>query len=140
MFSLVDERGKSRPGFVGIEDIYNLTLPADLIVLSGCDTALGKELQGEGVVGVTHAFPDYGPDIPPHRCVAVADRWIYFLRDHFLVSGRVPGLFFLPPVFTLGMRDRVMSRNTISGRNSVYLLRISISEFVAFQRIFAKIN
>jgi hypothetical protein len=34
----------------------------------------------------------------------------------------------------------VMSRNAISDRNSDNLLRIPISEFVALQRIFAKIN
>jgi CHAT domain-containing protein/Tfp pilus assembly protein PilF len=56
VFSLVDAHGKKQDGFLTLTDIYNLNLPADLIVLSACETALGKEVQGEGLVGLTRGF------------------------------------------------------------------------------------
>jgi CHAT domain-containing protein/tetratricopeptide (TPR) repeat protein len=56
VLSLVDRRGKPRDGFLRLWDIYNLRLPADLVVLSACQTALGKEIKGEGLVGLTRGF------------------------------------------------------------------------------------
>jgi CHAT domain-containing protein len=37
-------------------DILNLRLQADLVVMSACQTALGAEVRGEGLVGLTRAF------------------------------------------------------------------------------------
>ncbi len=56
VLSLVDERGVPQDGFLRLHDIYNLDLPADLVVLSACRTALGKEVQGEGLIGLTRGF------------------------------------------------------------------------------------
>ena len=46
VLSLVDEDGRARDGFLRLNDIYNLRLPAELVVLSACRTGLGKEMRG----------------------------------------------------------------------------------------------
>jgi CHAT domain-containing protein len=56
VFSLVDAQGKPQNGFLDLEDIYNLDLPVDMVVLSACETALGQEIRGEGLVGLTRSF------------------------------------------------------------------------------------
>jgi CHAT domain-containing protein len=56
VLSLVDEEGRAQEGFLGLDDIYNLDLHSDLVVLSGCETALGREMRGEGLVGLTRGF------------------------------------------------------------------------------------
>jgi CHAT domain-containing protein len=56
LLSLFDQQGRSQNGFLGLHDIYSLKLPADLVVLSACSTALGKDVKGEGLVGLTRGF------------------------------------------------------------------------------------
>ncbi len=60
VLSLLDRKGEPRDGFLGLREIYNLRLNADLVVLSGCQTALGKEIKGEGLVGLTRGFMHAG--------------------------------------------------------------------------------
>ena len=56
VLSLVDEQGGTQDGFLQLYEIYNLNLPADLVVLSACQTALGKEIKGEGLLSLTRGF------------------------------------------------------------------------------------
>lgn len=56
VLSLVDEKGQAQDGFLRLNDLYNLKLNADLVVLSACRTALGREVRGEGLVGLTRGL------------------------------------------------------------------------------------
>ncbi len=56
VFSLINEQGQPQDGFLRFHEIYNLKLNADLVVLSACQTALGKEVRGEGLIGLTRGF------------------------------------------------------------------------------------
>jgi len=56
VLSLVNPQGGFENGFLQLHDIYNLQLSAELVTLSACDTGLGKEVNGEGLVGLTQGF------------------------------------------------------------------------------------
>ena len=56
VLSLFDKNGAEADGFLRLHDIFNLNLPAELVVLSACETGLGKDVQGEGLIGLTRGF------------------------------------------------------------------------------------
>ena len=56
VLSLIDEQGADQDGFLRAHEIFDLRLPAEIVVLSGCQTGLGREIKGEGLVGLTRGF------------------------------------------------------------------------------------
>lgn len=56
VLSMFDKKGTGLDGILRLNDVYNLNLDADLVVLSACRTALGKEVRGEGLIGLTRGF------------------------------------------------------------------------------------
>jgi CHAT domain-containing protein len=56
VLSLLDREGKPQDGFLRLHEIYNLRVTANLVVLSACQTALGKDVKGEGLIGLTRGF------------------------------------------------------------------------------------
>src|SRR5262249_22140397 len=56
LLSLVNEKGEPQNGFLSLPEVFNLNLSAELVVLSACQTGLGKDIRGEGLVGLTRGF------------------------------------------------------------------------------------
>ena len=56
ILSLVDEQGRPQDGYIRLHEIYNLNLPAELVVLSACETGIGKQVRGEGLIALTRGF------------------------------------------------------------------------------------
>jgi CHAT domain-containing protein/tetratricopeptide (TPR) repeat protein len=56
VFSLVNERGEPKDGFLLAHEIFNLKIPAEAVVLSACETGIGKDIRGEGLVSLTRGF------------------------------------------------------------------------------------
>jgi CHAT domain-containing protein len=57
VLSLVSREGKGTQGLVQLHDVYNMNLSnTQLVVLSACQTALGQEVRGEGLVGLSRGF------------------------------------------------------------------------------------
>jgi CHAT domain-containing protein/tetratricopeptide (TPR) repeat protein len=60
VFSLFDESGRPRDGYLSLHEVYDLDLDAEVIVLSACQSGLGREMNGEGLVGLTRGFLEAG--------------------------------------------------------------------------------
>src|SRR5688572_1156548 len=65
---------KTNDGFVRTDEVFNLRLGSPLVMLSACETGLGKEKRGEGVMGLTRAFMYAGAPTVGVSLWSVADK------------------------------------------------------------------
>jgi len=109
VLSRFDAAGRPRPGFLRVHEIERLDLPAELVVLSACRTALGDTVRGEGVVGMTHAFFRAGARRLVVSYWRVDDRATAALMErfyrHLLLDGE-------PPAAALAAAQRWMRNET----------------------------
>ena len=70
-------------GRLEVQEIFGLDLHADLVILSACDTSLGKLTQGDEVVGLTRAFIYAGTPSVISTLWRVDDRASYELMRAF---------------------------------------------------------
>jgi CHAT domain-containing protein len=60
VLSRFDKAGRPLDDMLGLAELYNLALPAELAVLSACSTILGEDVAGEGLMGLTRGFMHAG--------------------------------------------------------------------------------
>ncbi|HET6854947.1 MAG TPA: CHAT domain-containing protein [Pyrinomonadaceae bacterium] len=65
---------KTHDGFVRTDEVFNLRLGSPLVMLSACETGLGKEKRGEGIMGLTRAFMYAGAPTVGVSLWSVADK------------------------------------------------------------------
>lgn len=92
VLSLVDASGQPRDGFLRAHRLAGLSLNADLVVLSGCRTALGQEIRGEGLVGLSQALFLAGARSLVLSLWDVGDEATAALMDHFYEALLADGL------------------------------------------------
>jgi CHAT domain-containing protein/Tfp pilus assembly protein PilF len=92
VLSLFDRRGQPQNGFLSLQQIYGLNLPADLVVLSACETALGREIGGEGLVGLVRGFMYAGATRVIASLWSVDDEVTANLMAHFYHNLELEGL------------------------------------------------
>jgi len=109
VFSLVNRQGRPQDGFLQIGDVFNLNLNAELVVLSACETGLGNQVRGEGLVGLTRGFFYAGSPRVVVSLWKVNDQATKELMSHFyrflLVNHQ-------PPSLALRNAQQVMRRQT----------------------------
>jgi CHAT domain-containing protein/tetratricopeptide (TPR) repeat protein len=65
---------KMEDGFLRTDEVFNLRLGSPLVMLSACETGLGKEKRGEGIMGLTRAFIYAGAPTVGVSLWSVADK------------------------------------------------------------------
>ena len=83
--SLMLASGDGEDGYLRVDEILSLPLAADLVVLSGCSTGLGR-LSGDGIVGLSRAFIYAGTPAVVVSQWDVSDRATAYLMDQFYRS------------------------------------------------------
>ncbi len=84
--SMVDTTGRPQNGFITMQDVYRLHAPVDLVVLSACRTGLGKDVRGEGLIGLTRGFMYAGASSVVASLWKVDDEATAELMKHFYTN------------------------------------------------------
>jgi CHAT domain-containing protein len=90
--STVETDGQPQNGFITMNDVYNLKLSARVVVLSACSTGLGKDVKGEGLIGLTRGFMHAGSKSVVASLWKVDDRATAVFMDRFYSGMLIKGL------------------------------------------------
>ena len=107
VLSMIKPDGSAVDGFLQLHDVFNLKLSAELTVLSACNTGLGKDVRGEGVIGLTRALMFAGSRSVVATLWKVDDRATAVLMGHFYKSMLQDGL---PPAAALRFAKEQMRK------------------------------
>ncbi|MDY7095593.1 MAG: CHAT domain-containing protein [Acidobacteriota bacterium] len=108
MLSRIGEDGRPSDAFLGLADVYALHLDAELVVLSGCRTALGQQVQGAGLMGLTRGFLHAGARRVLASLWQVQDRATTELMEHFYRAHLVDHK---PPAAALAEAQRSLAQD-----------------------------
>jgi CHAT domain-containing protein len=86
VLSMIDLTGRHQDGFITMQDVYRLHAPVDLVVLSACRTGLGKDVKGEGLIGLTRGFMYAGASSVVASLWKVDDEATAELMKHFYTN------------------------------------------------------
>lgn len=86
VFSRFDETGTPVDAIVRLQDIYLMRLNADLVVLSACETGVGKHVRGEGLISLNNAFLRAGAKTVVSSLWKVEDGATLELMKHFYAA------------------------------------------------------
>ena len=106
--SMVDRAGQYQDGFIRMQDVYSLHTPVDLVVLSACRTGLGKDVRGEGLIGLTRGFMHAGASSVVASLWKVDDEATAELMKHFYANMLQKGM---PPAAALRAAQNTLRQN-----------------------------
>src|SRR5205807_9739532 len=90
LLSLFDEESRWQNGYLSIPEIYKLHVAADVVVLSACDSSLGKDMKSEGMIALPRAFLSAGArsvlstlwEVNEEATAHLMKRFYLHLREH----------------------------------------------------------
>lgn len=91
VLSSVNEHGEDVSSFVTLTELFSHTFNNELVVISGCDTAMGLQLSGEGMIGLTRGFIAQGAKHVISTLWPVNDRSTYLFMTSFYENLKVTG-------------------------------------------------
>jgi CHAT domain-containing protein/tetratricopeptide (TPR) repeat protein len=108
VLSMVNRDAQMQNGFIGLQDIYALKARVDLVVLSACRTGLGKDVRGEGLIGVTRGFMNAGASSAVASLWSVDDQATAELMKYFYANMLREGM---PPAAALRAAQNTIRKN-----------------------------
>lgn len=89
----LDERDSRHDGYISAQEISAWNLKARMVVLSACDSAVGKNISGEGILGLPYAFLVAGAATTVQTSWTIPDmetaQWMDQLYERVL-TGEIP--------------------------------------------------